>query len=126
MCRSLEFPPLTGKGVSRLPRVVARLGKAASIEIPTAELNRWLQDCVRRHEPAMGQKGIRKRPIKFFYATQVASRPPTLALFCTDPLAVKTSYRRFLENRLREEFDLAGVPVRLRLRKRSQSSDRRR
>jgi GTP-binding protein len=40
-------------------------------------------------------------------------------LFCTDPNAVQTSYRRFLENRLRASFDLAGTPVRLRLRARS-------
>ncbi len=111
---------LTGKGVRRLPRLAAKLGKAAGIEIPTSELNRWLQDCVRRHEPAMAQKGVRRRPIKFFYATQVASRPPTLALFCTDPKAVQPSYKRFLENRLRESFDLAGVPIRLSLRKRSE------
>ncbi len=112
----------TGKGVRRLPRLVARLGRAASIEIPTADLNRWLQDCVRRHEPAMAQRGPRKRPIKFFYGTQVASRPPTLILFCTDPDAVQPSYRRFLENRLREAFDLAGVPVRIKLRRRPRNS----
>ncbi len=115
----------TGKGVRRLPRLVLRLGKAASIEIPTPELNRWLQDCVGRHEPAMAQRGARRRPIKFFYATQVASRPPTLAIFCTEPRAVQPSYRRFLENRLREQFDLAGVPVRLRLRKRGGDRSRR-
>jgi GTP-binding protein len=119
----LRISALTGKGVRKLPRLVSQLGKAASIEIPTAELNRWLQDCVRRHEPAMAQRGSRRRPIKFFYATQVASRPPTLILFCTDPRAVQPSYRRFLENRLREEFDLSGVPVRLKLRRRSESGE---
>ncbi len=109
----------TGKGLRRLPRLIVRLGRAAATEIPTAELNRWLQDCVRKHEPAMAQRGTRRRPIKFFYATQVATHPPTLVLFCTDPRAVLPSYRRFLVNQLRERFDLAGVPVRLRLRKRS-------
>lgn len=119
----LRISALTGKGVRKIPRLVAKLGKAASIEIPTADLNRWLQDCVRRHEPAMAQRGSRRRPIKFFYATQVASRPPTLILFCTDPSAVQPSYRRFLENRLREQFDLSGVPVRLRLRPRHPSRE---
>ena len=47
-------------------------------------------------------------PLKFFYATQVASRPPTFVLFCTDPTAIQTSYMRFLENQLRERFPLAG------------------
>jgi len=114
----LRISAKTGRGVGRVLALAARLGDAASLRIPTAELNRWLQDCVHSHEPAMAQRGSRKRPIKFFFATQTEARPPTLVLFCTDPRAVQPSYRRFLINRLRERFDLAGVPVRLRLRER--------
>ena len=61
----------------------------------------------------------RKRPLKFFYVTQTAVRPPTFVLFCTDPDAVQASYRRFLENRLRETFGFEGTPIRLRLRSRA-------
>jgi GTP-binding protein len=68
----------------------------------------------------MAQKGSRKRPLKFFYATQTGTTPPTFVLFCTEPKAVAASYRRFLENQLRQRFDLAGTPVRLQLRARSQ------
>jgi GTP-binding protein len=68
----------------------------------------------------MAQRGMRRRPLKFFYATQTGVRPPTFVLFCTEPTAVQTSYRRFLENRLREAFDLEGTPVRLRLRARDE------
>ncbi|MBW2243443.1 MAG: ribosome biogenesis GTPase Der [Deltaproteobacteria bacterium] len=114
----------SGKGLRRLPRLIVRLGKAASTEIATADLNRWLQHCVEKHEPSMAQRGSTRRPIKFFYATQVATRPPTLMLFCTDPKAILPSYRRFLINQLRERFDLAGVPVRLRLRGRNRENRR--
>jgi GTP-binding protein len=93
---------------------------AADLRISTAHLNRWLRDTVARHEPAMAQRGTRRRPLKFFYATQTSVRPPTFVLFCTEPAAVQTSYRRFLENRLRETFDLEGTPVRLRLRARDE------
>ncbi len=110
----------TGRGVKRVLPLARQLSDAARIRIPTAELNRWLQDCVERHEPAMASKGTRRRPIKFFYATQTEARPPTFQLFCTDPRAIQPHYRRFLENRLREAYDLAGVPVRLRLRRRSE------
>jgi GTP-binding protein len=113
----------TGQGVGRILGQVRRLARAAALEIPTSALNRWLQEAVRKHEPAMAQRGPRRRPIKFFYATQTASRPPTFVLFCTEPSAVQPSYRRFLENRLRESFDLAGVPLRLRLRKRPSKHD---
>jgi len=108
----------TGLRMQRIFPLVRRLARAARLRIPTPELNRWLQEAVAAHEPAMAQRGPRKRPLKFFYATQVAQRPPTFVLFCTEPAAVKESYRRYLENRLRERFDLEGTPVRLNLRAR--------
>jgi GTP-binding protein len=108
----------TGKGASRLLPAVLRLGQETRRRIPTAELNRWLQESVARHEPAMAQRGVRRRPMKFFYATQVGVRPPTFVLFCTDPHSIQESYRRFLENRLRETFGFDGVPIRIRLRAR--------
>ncbi|MGH7288595.1 MAG: ribosome biogenesis GTPase Der [Myxococcota bacterium] len=120
----LHVSARTGKGVGRVLGLAARLATSAAREIPTPELNRWLQDAVRKHEPAMAQRGPRKRPVKFFYATQTAQRPPTFVLFCTEPASVQPAYRRFLENRLRERFELAGVPVRLRLRKRSPGAER--
>lgn len=109
----------TGKSFQNILPSVKRMAEASTREIPTAQLNRWLKDAVSRHEPAMAQRGMRRRPLKFFYATQTSVRPPTFVLFCTEPDAVKTDYRRFLENRLREQFDLGGTPIRLRLRKRA-------
>ncbi len=114
----------TGAGVGRLLERAQRLQQTAERRIPTAELNRWLQDCVHRHEPAMAQRGTRRRPLKFFYAAQTSVRPPTFVLICTDPSSVQPSYRRFLENRLRESFDFDGIPIRLRLRPRSRRDDR--
>jgi len=114
----------TGAGVGRLLERAQRLQQTAERRIPTAELNRWLQDCVHRHEPAMAQRGRRKRPLKFFYATQTTVRPPTFVLVCTEPKSVQPSYHRFLENRLRESFDFDGVPIRLRLRPRSRKEER--
>jgi len=114
----LKISARTGRGLGRVLPEVRRLGEASLRRISTAELNRWLSDAAHRHEPAMAQRGPRRRPIKFFYATQTAVRPPSFVLFCTEPKAVQESYRRFLENRLRERFDLRGTPVRLRLRRR--------
>jgi GTP-binding protein len=109
----------TGLGLAALFERVRAVHETARREIPTAELNRWLQDAVRRHEPAMAQRGSRKRPLKFFYATQTGVRPPTFTLFCSEPAAVQPAYQRFLENRLREQFGFEGTPVRIRLRPRS-------
>jgi GTP-binding protein len=116
----------TGQGVEALFGAIRKLHAATELRIPTAELNRWLEQATARHEPAMAQRGTRKRPLKFFYATQAGTRPPTFVLFCTEPAAVKPAYRRFLENRLRETFELSGTPIRLRLRARSTRGSKRR
>jgi len=109
----------TGAGLDALFGRVQQLHETARRQIPTAELNRWLQDAVKRHEPAMAQRGSRRRPLKFFYATQTGVRPPAFTLFCSEPGAVQPAYVRFLENRLRGAFELAGTPVRIRLRART-------
>jgi GTP-binding protein len=59
-----------------------------------------------------------KRP-KLFYATQAAIAPPTFVFFASDASAVHFSYRRYLENRLRETFSFDGTPIRLVFRDRS-------
>ncbi|TMA33542.1 MAG: ribosome biogenesis GTPase Der [Deltaproteobacteria bacterium] len=110
----------TGAGLDALFERVRKLHETARREIATAELNRWLQGAVRRHEPAMAQRGSRRKPLKFFYATQTGVRPPAFTLFCSEPGAVQPAYVRFLENRLREAFDFAGTPIRIRLRARSE------
>jgi GTP-binding protein len=118
----LQVSAKTGAGVGHILERCQKLSQTAERRIPTAELNRWLQDCVSRHEPAMAQRGDRRRPLKFFYATQSTVRPPTFVLFCTEPDSVQSSYRRFLENRLRERFDFNGIPIRLRLRPRTRNA----
>ena len=110
---------LTGQGFRRLFDRLDRVAKAGEQRIPTADLNRWLQDVSEKHPPSMASKGALRRPNKLFYASQVGVRPPTVVVFCTDPKAIQTSYVRFLENQLRESFGFEGTPVRVRLRKRS-------
>ena len=117
---TLAVSAKTGAGIGGIFARVRRLYAASQRRIATADLNRWLRQAVERHEPAMAQRGPRRRPLKFFYATQVSVRPPSFVLFCTDPSAVQPAYRRFLENRLRDTFDLEGTPVRLSLRARSE------
>ncbi len=119
----LTLSAQTGARIARIFPTVKELYESSRREIPTSELNRWLKDTVARHEPAMAQRGTRRRPLKFFYATQAGTQPPTFILFCTEPAAVAPSYRRFLENRMREDFKLVGTPIRLRLRSRRKDSD---
>jgi GTP-binding protein len=108
----------SGQRVDRLLPLARHLSERARRRIPTAELNRWLEATLAHHDPSMAQRGTQKRPVKLFYATQTGVRPPRFVAFCSDPAAIDARYRRYLENRLREDFDLAGVSVRLQLRAR--------
>jgi GTP-binding protein len=115
----LSISALTGAKVQRLFPSVRKVAEAGRRRVSTSELNRWLQEAVRRHEPALGRRsGHARRPIRFFYAAQTGVRPPTFVFFCTQPKSVQTAYRRYLENRLREHFDFAGTSIRLRFRPR--------
>lgn len=103
----------TGRGLDGLMPTLGAVLAKWNRRVPTAPLNRWLAEAIERH-PAPAVEGRRLRPR---YVTQVKSRPPTFALFMNRPGALPESYLRYLANSLREAFDLAGVPVRLLLRK---------
>ena len=110
---------LTGAGLKQLFKKIRKVAAAGEQRIPTADLNRWLNDVAEKHPPSMAIKGAVKRPNKLYYASQVTVKPPTIIVFCTDPKSIQVSYIRFLENQLRESFGFAGTPVRVRLRERS-------
>jgi GTPase len=105
----LPISVLTGKHVNRLLPAVVATFERWSRRVPTAALNRWLEEAVAAHEPPMA-KG---RRVKIRYATQVTARPPTFVLFVSQADALPDSYLRYLGNSLRETFDLPGVPLRL-------------
>jgi GTP-binding protein len=82
--------------------------------VSTAALNKLLKDAVAKHQPP-------SRPgkwLKFFYATQADTAPPTFIFFCNDPKQIHFSYRRYLENELRETFGFEGTPLRISFRNR--------
>ncbi len=82
--------------------------------IPTAALNNWLRDVTERHPPPLAPN---KRRIKLRYVTQAKARPPRFVMFTSQPDALPDSYLRYLENNLRDAFDLPGTPLRLMTRK---------
>jgi GTP-binding protein len=110
---------MTGSRIARLFPALRRVAASGRTQIRTSELNRWLQESVRAHEPSMARKGFSRRAIRFFYAAQTGISPPSFLLFCTEPKALRTAYKRYLENRLRERFGFEGTPVRLRFRARA-------
>lgn len=80
-------------------------------KISTAKLNEWLNFALERHPLPIHKKLGRRVRIK--YITQTKIRPPTFKLFTTDPTAITDTYRKYLTNSLRDDFQLEGAPLRL-------------
>ena len=110
----VTFSALTGKGVEKLLPAAFALYEKWRTRVPTAQLNRWLEGVLEQHPPPLSGSG---RRIRIRYMTQAKSRPPTFVAFASTPAELPESYLRYLQHGLREAFDLAGVPVRVLLRK---------
>ncbi len=108
----VAFSAATGQGVEKLMPTVLDTWKVWNTRIPTGALNRWLEPIVADHPPPLN-KG---RRIKIRYMTQVKARPPTFAIFASQPEAMPESYLRYLTNGLRQRFGLEGVPIRMVMR----------
>jgi GTP-binding protein len=97
----------TGRGVERLLDRVEALYRKHVSRVATADLNRFLQE-LRGERPGPSRNG---RRLNLLYGTQVSARPPRFRLFVNDPALITRDYGYWVENRLRDRFDLAGVPV---------------
>ena len=117
----LDFAPIlsisakTGQRVGRVLEAAVDIWAERRRRIGTGELNRMLTAATDRTPPPP----VRGRRPKLFYATQAAVAPPTFVFFASDASAVHFSYRRYLENRLRETFGFDGTPIKLVFRDRA-------
>jgi GTPase len=108
----LKISAKTGRSVMRLVPTLREAEEAYHRRIPTAALNRLLQDAQASHPPPVAR---RHRP-RILYATQGATDPPTFTIFTTHTLP--QTYLRYLERKMREAFDLGPSPIKLRVRRR--------
>ena len=104
---------LYGRGLDRLMQTAEDVHKLWNTRISTGRLNRWLEPMLEAHPPPMSQG----RRLRIRYMTQVRTRPPTFALSASRPIDLPESYLRYLIGGLRADFGLAGIPIRMLLRK---------
>jgi GTP-binding protein len=113
LSRLRQRPPLiavsahTGRGLERLLDTIETLFSRYAGRIPTAELNRALQELREARQPP----GRRGRRLNLLYGTQVSSRPPRFRIFVNDRGLVTRDYGYWVENELRARFGLEGIPV---------------
>jgi len=110
----------TGKNVKALLNHAQAIFAQSRSRIPTAELNRVIRAAMEHSPPPLC--GTR-RP-KIYYATQVATQPPTIVFFCNDPHAISAQYQRYLLGVLRDKLAFSEVPIKLYLRRREASDTR--
>lgn len=103
---------LHGKNLGLLFRQIEDIYTIWNRRTRTAELNRWLKGIESRNPAPL----VSGRSNRLKYITQIKSRPPTFALWVARPKELPSSYKRYVMNALRRDFDIPGVPIRLLVR----------
>ncbi|MDD4495599.1 MAG: GTP-binding protein, partial [Eubacteriales bacterium] len=102
----------TGQRVESLFDMIDRVNEMSGFRVPTGMLNDIVNDAV-----AMAQTPSDKgKRLKIYYITQVSTKPPTFAVFVNDMELMHFSYRRYLENCIRQSFGFEGTPIRILVR----------
>ncbi|MHC4717487.1 MAG: ribosome biogenesis GTPase Der, partial [Planctomycetota bacterium] len=105
----------TGMGLRESIELACDLYDQAHVRVGTGELNAVVEEIVAHHAPRRTRGG---RQGKIYYATQIATGPPTIVLFVNNVDVFDATYRRYLLNQLRQRLPFPEVPIRLLFRKR--------
>ncbi len=105
----LFISALTGQRVPAVWESIRKISLERKKRIPTSELNKFVERIIERRPPPTR----RGKFIKVFYITQPEGDPPTFIFFCNHPKLIDTSYVRYLENRIRENYGFEGTPIKM-------------
>lgn len=104
---------LTGMRTHKILDIAKKLYVTASSRVPTGELNRVFRRILAQHTPPT----VGSRTLKFYFAQQVAIRPPTFVIQANAPEIIPTDYKRFIVNQLRAYYGFEGTPIRVMFKK---------
>jgi len=119
---AMTISALTGQRITKTFKLVDEVYSQYVHRIATGQLNRILGKAIEKNAPSMH----RGKQIKFYYAAQISTRPPTIVCFVNYPQAIHFSYKRYLINQLREESGLDKTPIRMIFRQREGKNARQR
>ena len=112
----LTISALTGQRVNKILETVNEVFSFRNLRVSTGVLNDLLIDAVLMNQPRI----VKGKRLKIFYGTQVAVNPPKFVIFVNDSNIVHFSYKRYLENKIREAFEYKGTPIVMEFRSRSE------
>ncbi len=101
---------LSGQRVQKILELTDKAAVEHRRRVSTSVINEALQEALSWHTPPTTRQGKQGR---IYYGTQVASQPPTIALFVNDPQRFNEGYRRYIENQFRKQLGFLGTPIRL-------------
>lgn len=113
---SIFISAATGQRISKLFDMIKAVGENSTLRISTGLLNDVLIEAMALNQPP-AEKG---RQLKIYYITQVSVKPPTFVLFVNDVSLLHFSYKRYIENQLRQAFGFMGTPIHFIARNRSE------
>ena len=111
---AITISALTGQRVTKTFQLVDEVYDQYAKRIATGQLNRIMERAIEKNTPSLH----RGKRIKFYYAAQISTKPPTIVCFVNYPQAVHFSYKRYLLNQLREGSGLDKTPIRMIFRQR--------
>ena len=112
---AITISALTGQRVAKIFKIVDEVHSQYTRRIGTGKINRVMERAMERNEPSL----YRGRRLKFYYFSQVSTRPPTFVCFVNYPEGVHFSYKRYLSNQIRAGTGLDKTPLRIIFRKRT-------
>jgi GTP-binding protein len=110
----LFISALTGQRVDQVLPTALQVQEERLVRLSTSQINKILNRAQEQHPPP-SKAG---KHMKIYYGTQVRSEPPTFLLYVNDPKLMHFTYRRFLENRIRDNYGFLGTPIRIVLKAR--------
>lgn len=105
---------LDGRRIHQVLEAAHRVWEARFLRMATSDVNRLMREAIEKHPPQV--KGTKR--LKFLYASQVRTDPPLILFHVNDPSQVHFTYKRYLENQIRQAFEFEGTPIRLSFRAR--------
>jgi GTP-binding protein len=121
-CPKLFISAKTGRNVEKLFDLVRETYENSRTRITTHQLNKFVAGALQRNHPPM----IQGKRLRIYYMAQVAIEPPKFILFVNYPNLMVESYKKYLYNQFRENYNFSGVPIELHLKGKQKTKDERR
>ncbi len=113
----INISALTGERVIKIFNKIDTVFEQFDTRVNTGAVNRLIEDMIFKRPPPL----VGRTRLKFYYATQTGTRPPTFVVFVNRPKAVHFSYERFIVNQIREAFGLNNIPIRVVFKERTRN-----